>query len=245
MPIVPVLPGYLPSSLNLAQATAAVADVISGASKPDILASATRAIQEALRWWDRDHPWSYLQETAPDQTLIVETATYALPGNLKHVYDVRLLTNDRTLYYVDRRAYNRIVWNQDATGIPNFYTLYQQGTALLIELLPTPSVVDTLSVRYHRMTSIPSANDDPIDVPEPWVDIILNRARALLLAGRAGSDTRRDFFIALSEQGMMKARTDDIVIADDDEGFVSYDTWANSAYPLTHAWASVQLSDGF
>lgn len=236
MPALPGSPLYVPTSMTATQATSRIARAISGASSSEVLTEAGEALQNALRWWDRYHPWHYLRKTNDPITTVIGTADYSLPSDFKHIYTARLTTNERTLSYVDPRHYDRVFWAQAQRSTPAWYTLFRLGAELKITLLPTPSEADSLVIRYNRFTRVTPAGGDTIDVPDTWVDVILHKGKELLLADRTGVEDRRNYNAEMAQRGLQRARADDIIIPDENLAMAA--GWA-PGYNQNHAWRYV------
>lgn len=242
MPSVPASPLYLPTAMTADEACARIARVVGGAANPDVLDEALDALHDALRWWDRFHPWQYLRVLDDTIGVVASTADYSLPSNFKHPYTVRLSTAARRLAYVDQRLYDMVRWSQSSEETPTHYSLFKVGSELKITLLPTPDAADTLVLKYHRVCNTTPSGGDLLDIPDSWVDVILNRAKELVLGDRTGREGDRQFFGEQAQYGIMRARADDIVNPDDQSGFNA--SWA-PGYDANHAWAYVTETYGF
>ena len=237
MPIVPVSPAYAPTALTFSVAKGQVAEVLSGASTPEILAQAETSLKNALRWWDRFHPWHYLRSSQTTVTVTAGSADYNLESNFKHIFTVK--TPARTLAYVPQRTYDRTQWNQDQTADPRAYTLFGKGQLLQITLLPTPGADTTLEIKYHRITTINPADNDLLDIPDPWIDVILDRARYLLLLTKSTQEPRARDYKELAREGIVRARADDLLVPDQSLAMEPLSGWNAPGYDFNHAWSYV------
>lgn len=238
MVVVPITTTYLPTSMTLGEAKARVARVVSGSSSPDMLQVAEEAIQDALRRWARYHNWSYLNVQHPDITVVAGTADYTLDANFQSPLSVRLTgAARRLLYHIDQRFYDRSRWDQTASELPRFYSLFLLGQERKIRIIPTPIAGDVLSIRYHRTFVIPTGDDGLLDAPDTYIDGILDLARARVLADRPGSETRRDYFASMAEDAMQRARFMDLNVADENDSFVPAIAPLSPALTSTTLWA--------
>lgn len=112
---------------------------------------AGRALQAAIRKWNNSANWDWTRVVDDTISVTTTTATYALPYNIKSIYDVRL--DDRPLFYADRRLYDRV--STQNPGYTTHYDLFRRGTQGVIELLPQPTVTGTLYTKYYRLLTQP------------------------------------------------------------------------------------------
>lgn len=208
---------YIPSTKTFGAAQAEVARVISGANQPQSLSEAADAIQNAMRWWARKTPpWSYLNVTVPDIPVVAGTANYEMPGNLQHIYSVRLGTLGDPLHYIEPRTYDRFAGDQTIRDYPSRYTLFSRGQTNEITLVPTPVADNTLIIRGVRQVTIPTTPAELLDVLEPDVGAVIHYAKALVLGDRSGAADRRNFHMEQAEQGRAESRQRDRHEEDDD-----------------------------
>lgn len=74
------------------------------------------------------------------------------------MYDVRLTGNPRKLTYINRRYYDTIQYDQSNNATPEAYDMFLQGGLGKIQLIPTPSETETLSMKYYRRLWVPCSS---------------------------------------------------------------------------------------
>lgn len=189
----------------------------------------------AAQEFDLAHDWSFREETAADITVTASDATYTIPSDYKRIYNVRLTgTNERTLNPIDRRAYDRYRnGDQDATGIPTHYHLYQAFDTATITLIPTPSAGDTLSIRYYRtMPTIVDDSSDSLCIPYRAIVPIIYKAAALVAGWK--SPEISNLWEQKYDVALRHCIADDMAHGDDTEGFVPAVAWAQGGVDYTN-----------
>jgi hypothetical protein len=200
-----------------------VARTIGGQNDTDQLNAAGDAIKEAIEEWNLRRNWNYLLMDNSDDPidLVAGTSTYTLPSTIKEQYTARLLSNTRTLEWVDQRYVDRIVRNQTVTGTPTHYTIFNGSTAFgasalssqvgRIKLIPTPinSASNELLVRYYRTIESPSADVSYIDTPDRFLFAMLARAKYYFMVNKDAESGRTAHHFDWSEKLFMKVVADD------------------------------------
>jgi hypothetical protein len=214
---------WLVTTKTFLEAKEEVAAAIGGKVQTAVLTTAGECIQDAVREWNRYHNWQFLLSTGSAISLVAGTADYALNALFKAPYSCRIIIGSpRPLKYVEKSRWDRVVWNQTTTGRPEYYTLWNLGQQGKITMLPTPdsSIADALSVVFFRPIEIPTVDGTALDLPEQFVDAVLDLARARLLARRGGRMDLIKLFEAKGQMAKRAARADDLETADGDDTFI-------------------------
>ena len=239
---------YLPTLVTLKEARARVARVVGGQDSTTIQAEATEKIQDTLRLWMREHDWSYLITTAGAVTASADEADYVMPDDFRSIYTVRQSETPRPLLPIPQRYIDRLVWDQSPSGPPTHYTTYKLGQSNQLHLYPTPNAPLFVFVKYYRAFVVPaaSATASILDVPDHWVDGVIDMARGKLLAERAGQDARAQIFGGLGREALETAKADDKDDNDDDPRFISSaEQLGQIGYPPGHLWSAIHNSYGY
>jgi hypothetical protein len=119
-----------------------------------------------------------------DILTVIGTEVYNLPAPFKRPYTARIVGGtERTLGWKDQREYDRLYQEQSTGSQPEWYNLFNPSTFTQarqtgkIRLLPTPSTVETLRVRFFRPIAEPAATGTYLDVPDRYVYALLEAAR--------------------------------------------------------------------
>lgn len=199
---------------------AAVATTDSGQTA--VLDQAEDAIQDAFREWNRFHNWEYTV-TLININVTAGDATVNIPADVKQMLDVRMEDGTpRVLHPVDIRNWDRVRSLQSTVGLTRWYSLHSMGQTLEITLLPTPNVTatDALQLKYYRNITIPTVGGTALDLPDHYVDAILDLARAKLLRLRGSRrDLIQDYDI-LGRSAMRRARAEDLRHPDANTAFI-------------------------
>lgn len=219
-----------------------VAGVVGGTVQSAVLTAAGQCVQDAVREWNRFHNWQYLLTTQTAIDIVAGTADYDLDSTFKAPYSCRILTGaPRPLSYIDKDRWDRVVYNQMSPGRPEYYTLYNLGQQGKITLLPLPdaSITGGLGVTYFRNIVVPDTDGTALDLPDQFVDAVLDLARAKLLSRRGGRMDLIRLFEAKGQDSMRKARADDLETADGDDAFVPQAEHSTKRFTDndTHLWS--------
>jgi len=117
------------------------------------------AICQAIEKWNAKRAWNFLTTTAPTFSIDPSLgADYLLPPDFSGAYSARTTTtNKRNLIPVSQREYD---WFDPygMTGTALYYSPYIIGTLGKVRFHPTPSVYDTVVLKYYRKMSLPMAS---------------------------------------------------------------------------------------
>lgn len=134
-------------------------------------------------------PWDWLATQMTDITMTATVATYNLAtgsgSEWDSVYDVRLVgANERTLDALDRRTYDRYRRRyQTSTNVPTHYLIYGAQQNAVIELVPTPSVADTLRIRYIlRAAHLSDSTGSSLAMVDRFVPMVIYKGMSLVSA---------------------------------------------------------------
>lgn len=205
------------------EAKTEVAGTVGGATQAAVLTAAGESIADAVREWNRFHNWYYCLTNQSTIGINASGSDYDLVATFKAPYSVQIVVGSpRPLKYVERRRWDRVVYNQLTPGRTEFYTLWNSGQAGKITLFPTPNetIADALAISFFRNIVVPSVDGTALDLPDHYVDSVLDLARAKLLARRGGRMDLIRLFEAKGQDGMRKARADDMDSHDGDAGFI-------------------------
>lgn len=118
-----------------------------------------------------------------DEATIVITGgiqEYTLPSNMLRVYAVDYnRSGDGQRYpleYIDFNAAPEI-WGLSQTvnqGTPSYFTSWGTPPAAKLILYPTPASSGSCRVKFYRVSLDAATSDDLLDMPEGWVDIVLD-----------------------------------------------------------------------
>lgn len=152
--------------------------------------------------------------------LVAGTTRYNLPSNFARPYTARLLTNPRTLEYVKLRLIDRKVSNQNVSGVPVLYTIYNVHTFSVsaqhkhIRLYPSPSITDNLFVKYYRSMDPASTT---IDIPDEYLYVFLDDARVHLMKAKSEDDPRLPILMSEVQTGIARCVSDDEEETEDED----------------------------
>jgi len=127
--------------------------------------------------------WRRMLQTV---ALVAGTASYTLsprPDRVKQVYHRNSAGQDFLLNAWNYDDYERLP-NKTSTGRPTVFTLDRQRTATTIYLWPVPdttAAAGSLRVSYERVMEDVSDPGDVVDVPQEWLDTIID-----LIGARTG-----------------------------------------------------------
>lgn len=228
------------ADLTLGQAKVIVARVIGNEEDSTTLARAYDAIRMAVGEWNRRHQFDANAFTHADIDVTAGTASYDLPSNLLHVYDVRLETSQRTLAFIRRRLYDRAMWDQNAQAYPTHYTLFGSGNSGQIVLLPTPDAAETLRIRYYAGIVVPTDNDTGFGLPDRFAWGIVYKAKALLVMDKNAEDARIPIWLREAERAFREARSDDVERPDEDLRMIPSMEHRRRAYSQAHPYFGLQ-----
>jgi hypothetical protein len=143
---------------------------------------------------------------------------YDLPSDFKASYGARLHNSNVELRYVNRRTYDRSMYNEYTTSTPYWYDLFMVGNRGKIRLLTPPVAEDDLQLRYYRRMTIPTttATGDAIDITQDYELYLISWAKWHFLTdkGEGRSDQAKTWF-ALGNDGLVTMLRDQTRIPDD------------------------------
>jgi hypothetical protein len=141
---------------------------------------------------------------------------YALATDFRAVYDIRLTSAPRPLFYVQRRTFNRAVYDQTSAGTVAAYDLYLVGDRGKVRFISPPLAADTALVRYLRRITMPTvASASVLDIPHDYEDVFIACAKAHFLADKKESGTRLQFWMQYAKDGMREMKHDEAFLPDD------------------------------
>lgn len=204
-------------SMSFTNAKTYVARVIGGQNDANLLAWAADSIQASIQDWNTGHDWSYLlmDNASSPISVVAGTDTYTLPTAFKKPYTARLLTNPRTLEWIDPRVYDRMVPVQTQQTTPTHYTVYNPSSfdpavqANKLKLIGVPGAADTLLVRYYRPIAAPSAGSDLIDIPDLYLYKFLDYARGHFLLTKDPRNEKAPMWVSLMAKKLAEAVSED------------------------------------
>lgn len=149
---------FQPSSLSISECQTRIARAGSASSFTNELSRALECLQDAVKWWNREELWDFCRTVSSDIATTSASAVYALPYNLRAIYDVTIGDPARKLSFIGRR--NRDLWQVDAigNGTPGAYDLFQRDSLGEIELVPGQSTNETMVIKYYRRLWIPCSS---------------------------------------------------------------------------------------
>lgn len=131
--------------------------------------------------------------------------SYDLPSDWKATYSAKLLISKRPLFYIGRRLYDRIQWDENITSTPIWYDLFIAGTQGKIRLLEPPNAADAMLHRYHRRMTIPTASGDSstLDIPEDFENYPIAWAKWHFLLDKGnGHAQQASTWLAFAKEGL-------------------------------------------
>lgn len=230
--------------LTLALAKAQVAQVIGNPTDTDLLSEAGAEIQRVVEELNlKDLDWNAAETTI---ATIIGTAEYALPADFRKIYSVRLATNKRYLKYIEQRMWDRVIADPTSNRTPVGYNIFPRtsNTVALLRVLPPPSQVENMTVKYYSLMDTPSVDGTALDIVERYQGYIIYQAKANLLANHAENESRIAFWQGRADRMFADMLNESQVQPDMDEGMVPAAA-AASVFPLDHPAAILQLYDGF
>lgn len=107
---------------------------------------------------------------------IVGFGKYPLPEDVIRVNRVEFEVDDN-VYVLEASNYQEMDsrWGSHQThtsSYPYAYVLWGTPPRLTIQLYPVPSQVGLLRVFYYRLPSKVTKNEEVVDVPEGWIDLV-------------------------------------------------------------------------
>lgn len=212
-------------SMTYANAKIYVARIIGGQNDTNVLAWAGDSIQASIQDWNTEHDWKFLLQdnSASPISVVAGTDTYTLPTAFRKPYTARLLTNPRTLEWIDLRMFDRMVPNQSAQSTPTHYTMFNPtsfdaSTPLAkIKLMGAPGAADQLLVRYYRPIAAPSGANDVIDIPDLYLYKFLDYARGHFLLTKDPRNEKAPMWVSLMAKKLEEAISDDDDDTEDDD----------------------------
>lgn len=170
--------GRLQSSLTFSQSKARVAES-AGSNTAGELTRAGYAVCDAIRDWNNDEAWDFLQKR--DTTLTVTSGEAAIPDDFKYIYGVTL-SDGTPIYPISKQLEIINTYGSSSTGTPSFYTLYNSGyDTQTISIVPAPSDGTGVYLYYHRSLAIPTADGDILDILSDYEGYLIAHSKYLYL----------------------------------------------------------------
>lgn len=204
--------------LTYLQAKQQVAQVIGNTADTDLLNEAGAEIQrsvEELNLIDAD--WLTAEQTI---SLVVGTSDYNLNSNFRKVFSVRLQTNLRPLRYIEQRMWDRNIANPTSNSTPIGYNIFPRSsnTVAQIRVLPPPSSVENMLVKYYKSMDTPTVDGTALDIVERYQGWIIFQAKANLLANHGENESRIAFWQGKADRVMANMLNESQVQPDGEEG---------------------------
>ena len=128
----------------------------------------------------------YAPATETGMTYTIRSLRYALSTDVDRVYDIRQYRSATKLIQVDTRDWDRLLPNQNQTGNPRYYSLFEYqtpasstGQQWAIELQPSPSAAMLLEVRSIRKIVELGAGTAVPSLPAKWHPVLVDGATYL------------------------------------------------------------------
>lgn len=161
---------------------------------------------------------------AQNVTISAQRDSYTLPTDLKSVYSVRLWASQRSLKYVGRRLYDRLVVNEATTYTPPLnYDLFVLGGRGKVRLVPPPGAADVLQVRYFRRMALGSASGDTtaLDIPEDYEQTPIAWAKWHFLTDKQDARSgQSQVWFSLAKEGIQNMIAQQQNLPDEDLAFL-------------------------
>lgn len=164
--------------------------------------------------------------TAAGVQVFTATATrdmYAAPSDMRNGYGVKLLSSQRPLKYIGRRAWDRSVTDELAAGTVEGYDFFQLGGKSKIRLLPPPATADVLQQRYYRRFTIASASSitSALDIPEDYEEFPIAWAKWHFLTDKGeGRKEQATVWMSLAQDGIKTMLSEQTSLPDESLGFL-------------------------
>jgi hypothetical protein len=211
-----------PSQKTLLDFKQVVAAPVGASDSPDSV-RALDAIHMSLDWL-MEYNWTWYILNNLTFATVANTATYTITpqnGGIREIQNMRVSSGtQRPIVLINESFYNRVVYDQSATGLPSFYSLSKLGQEQLVTLHPTPDRAETVS--YDAYTEPVKATSDSSRLLLPsWLEAaFILRAQALVAEWRR-SPSERLFILAEAARNGAAAR--DRAPEDLDVRFISFE----------------------
>lgn len=222
------------TSKTVGEIVTAISRPVSGTQNP-IGSGALDAYHMALDWL-LESKWEYYHFRAASFQTIPGTADYAIPTRCNAVYNLRVVTgNPRPLFPIEKGLYDRVVYDQSATGTSVWYDLSKMHTGTLLTLHPTPDVVETYEMDIYRD---PAKDTDLAVVPDiaTWMErAIILQGQGLVTKWRGGQGALADSLLQWSERAKQGALIRDRGgLPDEETALVPYAIHGMQTWPWNH-----------
>lgn len=181
------------------------------------------AIHMALDWimeWE----WSWYLLNNLTFASVANTAIYTITpqnGGIRQLQNLRVSSGtQRPLTRIEEALYNRVVWDQTATGLPIYYSTSRLGQEQLITLHPTPDQVETYLYDAYTEPVKATADGSVLLLPTWLESAVILRAQALVVEWRRSPS--QTLFV-LSEEARRGAAARDRAPEDQDVRFISFE----------------------
>lgn len=148
---------------------------------------------------------------------------YDAPSDMRIEYGVKLLSSQRPLTYVNRRAYDRSVTDEFTAGSPYWYDLFMLGSASKVRLVPPPAGSDLLLQRYYRTFTLATASaaSASLDFPQNYEYVPIAWAKWHFLTDKGeGRKDQATVWMSLAQDGLKQMLAEQTAIPDETLGFI-------------------------
>lgn len=152
-------------------------------------------------------------------TLTLARRDYALPADVKFIFDIRYVTASRVILPVDDRLLDRLDPVRTDTADPNYYLTYPIGELGKIRFDKPTSGVGTIILKYHRRLTVPSTEGNALDIPEDFEGYILDLSKGYFLLEKEEASGKAQSLLILGEKGIRKAMAADDKLPDAEPAF--------------------------
>lgn len=180
-----------------------------------------------------EYNWEYLTVRGSDISVVAGTAAYSLPAPFKDHYSMRLVTNNRSLGFIRQSEYDNIHYHP-VSDIPRAYSVFGQTITNQINLIPTPSISDTLEYRYYRPMAMPAGDTELLDCPSWMERFIITYAQGMVAMWQGVDGNRIQMLNGLAEDALRGSLSADRNSAGEDPGFLSQMQYSQPGYDMNH-----------
>ena len=220
------------STLTYGEAKRIVGRIVGRSAKSDDV-GAGDAIRMAINKIN-EYNWEYLTVRGSDISVVAGTSAYSLPAPFKDHYSMRLVANSRPLGFIRQSEYDNLNY-PPTSGVPHSYSVFGQALTNQINLLPTPSIDDTLEYRYYRPMAVPVSESETLDCPSWMERFIISFAQSLVGMWQGVDNQRIQLLQVAAEDALRGSLSADRNSAGEDAGFLSQMQHANPGYDVNHA----------
>lgn len=166
--------------------------------------------------------WRFNLVKAADITTVAGTSNYSVPTDLWREYSIRKTNGvDYTLTALQQRTFDTLFQSQSAiTGFPYCrvdFNIYRDGT---FQLWPTPDGAFTISLRYFKLITKPTADTDTLDMPPPY-QVVIKYGALARLGALTGETTTAQLWEAKFQEAYRDMNRADEDMGDEDLRFIN------------------------